>query len=174
MQLWLIFNKGFSADAIFRNMSIFNFKNWPLGLEQLQAYGNAQLQALVHHFDDILIRNNCDIDYVALEWGELLLILIHTSEVERAFSLMNRAKQDWRARLTTPTLNELMRISLLGPTCNEFEPMGAIRLWWHGGRRARRRQMLPYGPRARQARCELEGVNDVDAENEVSSDEDLD
>lgn len=164
----------------------------------------------MEHFNDILIRNNCDIDSVSLEWGELkvyvsrlvaaepavsyldlwqrvirqnedcfkniilvlmivLLIPIHTSEVERGFSLMNRVKQDWRARLTTPTLNELMRISLLGPTINDFEPMGAIRLWWHGGRRARRPQIQPYGPRARQARCV-----DIDAENEDSSDDDPD
>ena len=70
----------------------------------------------------------------------VLLIPIHTSEVERGFSLMNRVKQDWRARLTNPTLNELLHISLLGPTCNEFEPMEAITLWWKGGRRARRPQ----------------------------------
>ena len=57
----------------------------------------------------------------------VLLIPIHTSEVERGFSLMNRVKQDWQARLTTPHLNELMRISLLGPACNEFEPMETIR-----------------------------------------------
>lgn len=96
-----------------------------------------------------MIRNDCDIDSVPLEWAELkiyvsglvaaepavsysdlwekvirqnedrfkniilvlmivLLIPIHTSKVERGFSLMNRAKKDWQARLTTPHLNELM------------------------------------------------------------------
>ena len=151
-------------------MSIFNFKNWPLGLEELQVYGNEQLSSVVDHFEELLIRNDCDIDSVPFKWVELkiyvsglvatepavsyldlwqrvirqnedrfkniivvLMIAIHTSEVERGFSLMNRVKQHWRARLTTPTLNELMRISLLGPTCNEFEPMEAIRLWWQGG-----------------------------------------
>ena len=181
-------------------MSIFNFKNWALGLEELQVYGNEQLSSVVDHFEELLIRNDCDIDSVPLEWVDLkiyvsglvaaepavsyldlwqrvirqnedrfkniilvlmivLLIPIHTSEVERGFSLMNRVKQHWRARLTTPTLNELMRISLLGPTCNEFEPMEAIRLWWQGGRRARRPQIQPHRPRAQQARCE----HDLDA-----------
>ena len=79
----------------------------------------------------------------------------------------NRVKQDWRARLTTPHLNELMRISLLGPACNEFEPMEAIRLWWQGGKRARRPQIQPHGPRRRQARCE----HDLDAGDSSDSEE---
>lgn len=189
-------------------MSIFNFKNWPLGLEELQVYGNEQLSSVVDHFTELLIRNDCDIDSVPLEWVELkiyvsglvaaepavsylalwqrvirqnedrfkniilvlkivLLIPIHTSEVERGFSLMNRVKQDWWARLTTPHLNELMRISLLGPACNAFEPMEAIRLWWQGGRRARRPQIQPHGPRRRQARCE----HDLDAGDSSDSEE---
>ena len=199
---------SFENEDIFKNMSIFNFKNWPLGLEELQVYGNEQLSSVVDHFEELLIRNDCDIDSVPLEWVELkiyvsslvaaepavyyldlwqrvirqnedrfkniilvlmivLLIPIHTSEVERGFSLMNRVKQDWRARLTTPHLNELMRISLLGPACNEFEPMEAIRLWWQGGRRARRPQIQPHGPRRRQARCE----HDLDAGDSSDSEE---
>ena len=108
----------------------------------------------------------------------VLLIPFHTSEVERGFSLMNRVKQDWRARLTTTSLNELMRISLLGPSCNEFEPMGAIRLWWQSGRRPRRPQIQPYGPRARQASntsCsaveQVEQLVEPETESEGSSDE---
>ena len=39
-------------------MSIFNFKNWPLGLEELQVYGNEQLSSLAD-FEELLIRNDC-------------------------------------------------------------------------------------------------------------------
>lgn len=52
-------------------MSIFNFKNWPLGLEELQVYGNEQLSSEGYHFEELLIRNDCDIDSVPLEWVEL-------------------------------------------------------------------------------------------------------
>ena len=102
----------------------------------------------------VIIQNEDRFKNIILVLMIVLLIPIHTSEVERGFSLMNRVKQDWRARLTTPHLNELMCIPLLGPACNEFEPMEAIRLWWQGGRRARRPQFQPHGPRRRQARCE--------------------
>ena len=44
-----------NEDAILRNMSIFNFKTWPLGLELLQVYGNEQLRFLLKHFDKLLI-----------------------------------------------------------------------------------------------------------------------
>ena len=200
---------SFSEDPIFRSMSVFDFKNWPMGLEPLQNYGNGQLRALVTHFEELLERNNCNTDAVPLEWNELklyvarlvgaepavsyldlwqrvirqneerfqniallvkivLLIPVHTSEVERGFSLMNRVKQDWRARLTSPTLNELMRVRLLGPSCEEFDPMRAIRLWWQAGRRSRRPHIQPYGPRARQ----LVEPTDVNEEEGLCEDSD--
>ena len=36
-------------------------------------YGNEQLSSVVHvdHFEELLIRNDCDIDSVPLEWVEL-------------------------------------------------------------------------------------------------------
>ena len=68
---------SFENEDIFKNMSIFNFKNWPLGLEELQVYGNEQLLSVVDHFEELLIRNDCDIDSVPLEWVELK-IYIHT------------------------------------------------------------------------------------------------
>ena len=54
-------------------MSIFNFNNWPIGLEELQVYGNEQLSSVVDHFEELLIRNDCDchIDSVLLGWVEL-------------------------------------------------------------------------------------------------------
>lgn len=62
---------SFSNEDIFKNMSIFNFKNWPLGLEELRVYGNEKLSSVVDHFEELLIRNDCDIDFVPLEWVEL-------------------------------------------------------------------------------------------------------
>ena len=37
---------SFENEDIFKNMSIFNFKNWPLGLKELQVYGNEQLSSV--------------------------------------------------------------------------------------------------------------------------------
>ena len=60
---------SFENEDIFKNMPIFNFNNWPLGLEELQVYGNEQLSSL-DHFEELLIRNDGDFDSVPLEWVE--------------------------------------------------------------------------------------------------------
>lgn len=49
------------------------------------------------------------------------LIPVSTAECERAFSAMNRIKTDLRNRLSTSTLDHLMRISIEGPSVQEFD-----------------------------------------------------
>ena len=66
---------SFENEDIFKNMSIVNFKNWPLGLEELQVCGNEQL-----------IRNDCDIDSVPLEWIELKIYVSGLVTAEPAVS----------------------------------------------------------------------------------------
>ena len=96
----------------------------------------------------------------------VLLIPIHTSKVERLFSY-EQGKKRLANKAYNPPLKWTDAISLLGPACNEFEPMEAIRLWWQGGRRARRPQIQPHGPRRRQARSE----HDLDAGDSSDSEE---
>ena len=126
----------------------------------------------LHLWERLVRQNEERFQNIVLVIKIVLVAPLHTSEVERGFYLMNRVKQDWRARLSSPTLNELMRVRLLGPPCEDFEPMRAIRLWWQAGRRARRLQIQPYGPRARpQAELadanEEEGLSESDVEEEA-------
>ena len=59
----------------------------------------------------------------------ILTIPASTAECERGFSGMKRVKSDWRARLNTSTLSDLMLVLLEGPSIDDFEPLRACQLW---------------------------------------------
>ena len=69
-----------------------------------------------------------------------------TSKVERAFSLLNRIKTDWRIYLNTATVEDLMIISLEGPEEEEFAE-SAVKKWFRSGKKAKRPHIKPYGER---------------------------
>ena len=50
-------------------------------------------------------------------------------ECERAFSLQNRLKSTVTASLKTENLDTLMRVRLLGPSLNVFNPSEAVSRW---------------------------------------------
>ena len=70
-----------------------------------------------------------------------------TAQVERGFSLMNRVKTDWRVRLNTCTLDDLMMISLEGPSEEEYTTSSAVARWNRAGKQSRRPNVQPYGQR---------------------------
>ena len=72
---------------------------------------------------------------------------LSNASCERAFSTMKRVKSDWRCGLNAKTLDQLVRISLMGPKLNEFNPKPAVRRWWLSGQRQKRPTLLPYGQR---------------------------
>ena len=64
--------------------------------------------------------------------NDLILSIPATSvEAERGFSVMKRVKTDFRSRLTSRALNDLLRIILLSPPEAEFEPEPAITHWYN-------------------------------------------
>ena len=65
-----------------------------------------------------------------------LLLSIATADCERAFSAMNRIKTSPRNRLKTITLEQLMFISIEGPSLEDFDFVQAANHW---GRRGNRR-----------------------------------
>ena len=68
----------------------------------------------------------------------VLIIPVQTATLERNFSLMKRAKTDWRNQLSPQTLTQLMMIKLDGPEMEKFNPEPAIKRWWREGPRSRR------------------------------------
>ena len=50
---------------------VFDIKEWPNTRDELAPFGNAEIQQLANHFRAILIRLNCHMDTLALEWALL-------------------------------------------------------------------------------------------------------
>jgi len=50
----------------------------------------------------------------------IVFIPVSSRECERPFSLVNRIKSDWRARLTPETTSELTRINLNGDFMTQY------------------------------------------------------
>jgi len=70
---------------------------------------------------------------------EILLVLpISAAQCERAISAQNRIKNDSRSCLGGQTLEELMHISLEGPSLSEFDPDSAVKEWFKSSKRPRR------------------------------------
>ncbi|XP_041360614.1 uncharacterized protein LOC121376896, partial [Gigantopelta aegis] len=63
----------------------------------------------------------------------LLTIPAHSADCERGFSHM-KIKSDWRSSLSP----DLMRITLLSPPVEEYDPTAAMDLWFMGGEWSRR------------------------------------
>ena len=59
---------------------------------------------------------------------------------------MRRIKTDWRSWLGERTLDNLMRISIDGPTVSEFSSDITVKRFFA---QPRRPDVLPYGPRKR-------------------------
>ena len=61
---------------------------------------------------------------------------------------MKKIKTDWRCRLATEALDDLMRVKISGPaTMRDFDPRPIVNRWCLSGERARRPDTLPYGRR---------------------------
>ena len=51
---------------------------------------------------------------------------------------MKRVKSDWRSTLSTPSLTQLMYLTIEGPHENTFDAKRAFLSWWQSGPRSRR------------------------------------
>ena len=78
----------------------------------------------------------------------VLVLPVHTANVERGFSQMNMIMNDKRNCLTTESLRSLLTVKLSNYTFKTYDPIGAIVLWspWNRERK-RRTESKPYGPR---------------------------
>lgn len=61
---------------------------------------------------------------------------------------MKRVKNDWRSRLKSSTVSDLMCVVLHTGEVGEYDPMEAIELWYSASERPRRPETGPYGARS--------------------------
>ena len=68
----------------------------------------------------------------------MLLVPTNTACCERGFSAMKRVKSDWRGSLMVDSLDDLLRITIDGPSVQDFNPDEACKLWWTSSKCTRR------------------------------------
>ena len=87
-----------------------------------------------------------------LRLSELIFSLpFSNGHVERLFSTLKFIKTDWRTRLQTETLSDLLDIRVEGPPLSNFSADQAISLWWKDCKTTRRTNQQPrkdYQPSA--------------------------
>ncbi|XP_072044905.1 zinc finger protein 862-like [Amphiura filiformis] len=114
---------------------------------------------------------------------EIILILpVHTSNLERGFSQMNLIKTEKRTHLTTESLNSLLTVKLSGLDYGSYDPVGAIIRWWkHSDSHSqtvpvkRRPTVQPYGPRKKLKESEgLHVTGPLTSETSVTTINDID
>ena len=81
--------------------------------------------------------------------------------MERQFSSIKRILGDWRLKLKTGTIEDLIRICTEGPESAGFCPESAVLTWWSSGRFSRRpsiqaRSTAGSSPTAETSDSELE------------------
>lgn len=95
-----------------------------------------------------------------------------TVECERGFSQLNMIKTDWRNRLNNSTVNDVMRVLLLSPSIDLFEPTAAVNLWFEDGLRKKRPQFNDFTRTSDSQMNEV--VNDIlspDADSDFEEDD---
>ncbi len=84
-----------------------------------------------------------------LQLVKIMLVLpVHTAEVERGFSQMNLAKTKLRSSLQPESLASLLTVKLSKQDFRTYDPTNAIIKWSPmDAARKRRTEIQPYGPR---------------------------
>ena len=96
-----------------------------------------------------------------------------SAENERGFSLMKRIKTNFRSRIHSHTLSDLMTVHLLTSDVHSFDPRGVTEHWFHTQRRSRDHSESSTQKDSEEAIIEEEGEdnyfeNDEEFDNELS------
>ena len=86
---------------------------------------------------------------------------------EEGFSIMKQTKNDWRSRLLSDKMTEIMRVKIPSPSINEFDPLSAIHLWNSSSTRGRRVNQQPYDERELEEEEELSEYSEMESDYEL-------
>ena len=90
-----------------------------------------------------------------------------SANAEQGFSIMKQAKNDWRSRLLSDKMTEIMRVKIHSPSINEFDPLSAIHLWNSSSTRGRRMNQQPYDERELEEEEELSEYSEMESDYEL-------
>ena len=118
-------------------------------MDWVQRRGTAKKVRFLDMWQNILSSQTSNNLGNILALVKIMLVLpIHTAELERNFSLAGRVKTDWRNRLHSTTVSDLMMLSLSSLSVDSFQAERAIELWTLSSNR-KRRSHAPHGPQTK-------------------------
>lgn len=72
----------------------------------------------------------------------ILTVPASTADCERGFNQMKLVKSDWRSRLTSRSLCDLLTVQLSSASIENYDPTPAIQLWHQASIRPRRPEFM--------------------------------
>ncbi|TRY98446.1 hypothetical protein DNTS_017502 [Danionella cerebrum] len=93
----------------------------------------------ISKFSLLLQRNEIILPKNILHLVHIMLVLpVSAAVCERGFSAQKRIKSDTRASLHSDTVEDLIRISVEGPSLEDFDARESVACWFSQGQRSRR------------------------------------
>lgn len=120
-------SSGVAVDQIPDQWTMLKTRLYETGESRLMKTWPEINRSLKHQCPDILSL----VDLV-------LALPASTADCERGFNQMKLEKSDWRSRLTTSSLCDLLVVQLSSPSIEDFDPNPAVQLWHQASIRARR------------------------------------
>ncbi len=84
----------------------------------------------------------------------ILTVPASTADCERGFNQMKLVKSDWRSRLTSRSLCDLLTVQLSSPSIENYDPTPAIQLWHQASIRPRRPEFMEGKKNAQESTSE--------------------
>ena len=108
-----------------------------------------EFKARIHHinndfrmidrstFGEFVFQNRSAFQYIWVLLEIFLVMPWSTSVCERGFPAVNNIKTSHRNCLQEHTMDDLMQVSVNGPSLDTFSPDKALELWWISARKMR-------------------------------------
>ena len=107
------------SHPVFKNINILDCSRWPNETESLSSYGEKEINKLVKHFSELLLKNSCCIDDVISEW-DLLKLEVHSIFTEcktlKYLEIWQVFNSDYKDRCKS--ILHIIKLLLITPTTN--------------------------------------------------------
>ena len=102
-------------------------QQWPLFRQRVLQRKEGKKD--IEIYQEILKENLDDVKGMAVLLTIMLTISSSTAACERGFSCMNSQKTDLRTRLAEESLNDIMFLSVNGPSVDDFDASPHVKSW---------------------------------------------
>ena len=100
-----------------------------------------------HLCKKIILQHSATLPHFTILSSVALVMCVSSVDCERSFSTQNRLKVKYRSSMSPEKLDLLLKISMLGPDPEHYNPEPAVRKWLREKRRRKKRLCDEYKPR---------------------------